>query len=69
VKKILVGVDGSPEAGAAIDTAASIARSVGAELMLAYVVPHHSPPGPMAFAPDLVRADGLEQSYTAGVVH
>jgi nucleotide-binding universal stress UspA family protein len=68
VKRILVGVDGSPEAVAAVDTAAGIARSLGAELMLAYVVPRRPPPGPAAFAPELVRADNLEQSYAAGLL-
>ena len=68
MKRILVGVDGSQESQAAVRTAASIARSVGAKMMLAYVVPRRPPPGPADLAPDLVRADNLEASYSAGVL-
>jgi nucleotide-binding universal stress UspA family protein len=69
MKRILVGVDGSREANLAIETAAGIARSTGAGVTLAYVVPKRPPPGAGQLAPDLVRADGLEQSYTAGLLH
>jgi nucleotide-binding universal stress UspA family protein len=69
MKRILVGVDGSREANLAIETAAKIARSTGGGVTLAYVVPKHPPPGAGDLVPDLVRADGLEQTYTAGVLH
>ena len=69
MKRILVGVDGSREANLAIETAASIARSTGAGVMLAYVVPKRPPPGAGQLVPELVRADGLEQSYAAGLLH
>jgi nucleotide-binding universal stress UspA family protein len=68
VKRILVGVDGSPEAFAAVDTAAGLARSLGAHVTLAYVVPRRPPPGPAACAPDLARTDNLEQSHAAGLL-
>jgi nucleotide-binding universal stress UspA family protein len=38
VKKILVGVDGSAESSTAADLAADLARAIGADLVLAYVV-------------------------------
>jgi nucleotide-binding universal stress UspA family protein len=68
MKRILVGVDGSREATAAVEAAAGLARSVGANVMLAYVVPRRPPPGPASFAPDLARADNLEQSHAAGLL-
>jgi nucleotide-binding universal stress UspA family protein len=69
MKRILVGVDGSREANLAIETAAGIARSTGAGVTLAYVVPRRPPPGAWELAPEMVRADGLESSYVAGLLH
>jgi nucleotide-binding universal stress UspA family protein len=68
MKRILVGVDGSREASAAVEAAVTLARSVGANVMLAYVVPRRPPPGPATFAPDLVRVDNLEQTHAAGLL-
>ena len=68
MKRILVGVDGSPEAAAAVDKASEIARAIKADVLLAYVVPHHPPPGPETYAPELVRDDKLEHGYAAAVL-
>jgi nucleotide-binding universal stress UspA family protein len=68
VKRILVGVDGSGEAAAAVDKAAELARAAGADVLLAYVVPRHPPPGPDAYAPEQVREDKLEHSYAAAML-
>ncbi|HWE25144.1 MAG TPA: universal stress protein [Myxococcales bacterium] len=68
MKRILVGVDGSAEAVAAVDKAIEIASAMGANVLLAYIVPHHVPPGPEAYAPELVRADKLEHGYAAAVL-
>jgi nucleotide-binding universal stress UspA family protein len=69
VKRILVGVDGSDEAAAAVDKAAELARAVGADVTLAYVVPRHPPPGPDAYAPEEeVREEKLEHSYAPAML-
>ena len=39
MKRILVGVDGSPEAALAAEKAADLAQATGAKLQLVYVVP------------------------------
>lgn len=63
-KKILVGVDGSPEALRAVEMAAGIAASTGASLALAHVVM------PLAFPPDaygtLLPAIEEEEEKAAG---
>jgi len=69
VKRILVGVDGSGEAAAAVDKAAELAGAAGAQVLLAYVVPRHPPPGPDAYAPEeQIREEKLEHSYAAAML-
>ena len=69
VKRILVGVDGSGEAAAAVDKAAELAGAAGAQVLLAYVVPRHPPPGPDAYAPEEeIREEKLEHSYAAAML-
>jgi nucleotide-binding universal stress UspA family protein len=46
MKKILVGVDGSPESRRAADQAAELARSLDTQLLVAYVVSLPAPLGP-----------------------
>ena len=48
MKRILVGVDGSPEAAVAAEKAADLAQATGAKLQLVYVVPSRPPRGPAA---------------------
>jgi len=45
MKKILVGVDGSPESRTAVEQAADLAAATGAQMMIAHVV---SPPASLA---------------------
>ena len=68
VKRILVGVDGSDESAAAVDKAIEIARAVGANVLLSYIVPRHPPAGPGRYAAELVRDDKLELSYAAALL-
>jgi len=49
MRRILVGVDGSPESGRAADQAAELARSLDAKLLLAYVVSLPAALGPEPF--------------------
>jgi nucleotide-binding universal stress UspA family protein len=69
MKRILVGVDGSPEAAAAAEKAADLAKLVGARLQIAYVVPRRPPPGPEAYAPPGDRRDLVERHYAAALLH
>ena len=46
MKKILVGVDGSPESRRAAEQAAELARSLDAQMLVAYVVSLPVPLGP-----------------------
>jgi len=68
-KRILVGIDGSEEAGAALAKAADLAQALDAELDILYVVPRHPPPGPAAYATsEQERADLREQHYAAALL-
>src|SRR5437588_109587 len=69
MKRILVGVDASPEAAAAADKAADLAQVTGASLQIMYVVPRHLPRGPGAYASDVARRDLVERDYVPGLLH
>jgi len=68
MKRILVGVDGSPEAAAAADKAADLAAATGAGLQLTYVVPPHLPPGPAAYVSEIERRDLIERDYVPALL-
>ena len=55
MKRILVGVDGSPESRRAADQAAELARSLDARLLLTYVVSL-----PAALGPEPIELTGWE---------
>src|SRR5438477_2226832 len=69
MKRILVGINGSPEAAAAADKAADLAQATGASLQIMYVVPRHLPRGPGAYASDVARRDLVERDYVPGLLH
>jgi len=69
MKRILVGIDGSPEAAVAADKAADLAAATGASLQLMYVVPPHLPPGPAAYVSDTERRDLVERDYVPALLH
>jgi nucleotide-binding universal stress UspA family protein len=61
MKKILVGIDGSPESRKAADRAADLAAVAGWQVVLAYVI---SPPVHLAVEPSyLERWDVAERDY------
>ena len=62
MKRILVGVDGSPEAALAAEKAADLAQATGAKLQLVYVVPSRPPPGPAEYVVENERWE-LEAAY------
>jgi nucleotide-binding universal stress UspA family protein len=67
MKRILVGVDGSPEASAAVNFAASLAQSMHAQLRLAYIVPIYSPGSPemyLASAPEWEKLEADQGTRT-----
>jgi nucleotide-binding universal stress UspA family protein len=68
MKRFLVGVDGSEEARAAAEMAANLAKSVGANLQLVYVVPPNPPPGPGAYMAEWDSRDLVERNYAAALL-
>ena len=68
MKKILVGVDGSLEAGAAAQKAAELAKALGAKLTLVYVAPPTPTFATASWAADLKGADVIEHSYVPALL-
>ena len=68
MKKILVGVDGSQEAGAAARKAAELAKALGARLTLVYVAPQHPTHSAETSAAELQHADVVERSYVPALL-
>jgi nucleotide-binding universal stress UspA family protein len=60
MRRILVGVDGSPESRRAADQAAELARPLEAKLLLAYVVSL-----PAALGPEAIELSGWELAERA----
>ena len=68
-KRILVGIDGSEEAGAALAKAAELAQALDAELDVVYVVPRHPPRGPDDYAlSEQERRELSEHQYAAALL-
>jgi nucleotide-binding universal stress UspA family protein len=68
-KHILVATDGSKLSQKAIRTAAGLARSTGARLTGAYVIPPYSPPvytDAMVYAPVIPAGEYRQQAKRAG---
>ena len=68
MKKVLAGIDGSPESDAAAKKAAELAVATGASLTLVYVVPHHPPPGPSAYMKGMNLSDLVERDYVPALL-
>jgi len=69
MKRILVGVDGSPESELAAGKAADLACATGASLQLMFVVPPHLPAGPAAYVTDVERREMVEREYVPALLH
>lgn len=64
MKRILVGIDGSPEASAAADFAATLASETHALLRLAFIAPIFSPGSPEMYQPGIMEDwDKLQSDY------
>lgn len=69
MKRIVVGIDGSPESALAAEKAADLAKATGAELDVVYVVPRRIPPGPDAYVrSDEERRDLINHDYVAALL-
>ena len=68
MKKFLVGIDGSLEAGAAARKATELAKAFGARLTLVYVAPAHPTHAAETYAAELNRADVVEHSYVPALL-
>ena len=68
MKRILVGVDGSPESKQAAELAVQIARATKAQLTLVYVAPVPVPFGPEPYAQSLAQSELAEREYGNGVL-
>lgn len=69
MKRILVGVDGSPESKRAAAVARTLAEALKTELVLAYVVAPFTPPAPEMYIPDPSGREQADRAYGAGVLH
>jgi nucleotide-binding universal stress UspA family protein len=68
MKRILVGVDGSPESKQAAELAAQIGSAMQAHLTLVYVAPIPVPFGPEPYAQSLGQWELAEREYGNGVL-
>ncbi len=68
MKRFLVGVDGSPEAEAAVRKACELAKAFGAKLLLVYVAPQHLPRAAEAYAAEVGGADMIEHDYVPALL-
>jgi nucleotide-binding universal stress UspA family protein len=68
MKRLLVGIDGSPEAEAAARKAADLAKAFEANLLLVYVVPSRPPRSAETYAAEAKRADVVEQDYVPALL-
>ncbi len=68
MKRILVGVDGSLESRAAADLAADLARQMGAQITLAYVLPVPVPMSPDGYLESLASWELAEREYGASLL-
>jgi nucleotide-binding universal stress UspA family protein len=68
MKRILVGVDGSPESRAATHKAAELSRALGAQLLIAYVIAPFPPISPGEFGAVVENWDLAERNYAAALL-
>jgi nucleotide-binding universal stress UspA family protein len=68
MKRLLVGVDGSPESRAAAHKAAELARALGAQLLIAYVIAPFPPVSPSEFGGAVENWDLAERNYAAALL-
>lgn len=68
MKRILVGVDGSPESKQAAEFAAELAGPLKAELVLAYVTLEPAPFGAEPYAQDLAHPELAEREHANAVL-